>query len=333
MKLNLEEYKELLEKALEKKEIYNTDLNEIKEGLSRIFDKSYKEYNKDLSNDEVSFNRNEVSYIRTKYITIKGPKELYNKYSKNKKYNNEYEYLKPWIDQYLPIFELFERVKTKCQIIKGRKIDPEKQNLDKIYRYSKESEELTKKIFSEISEPVYDYLKNMFNKQYKGVCKIFESSGHKSIYEFYKETPEVFKNYYYSIIKELYDDEGNKIKNFKTKLEKLCDIKAKRVIDNYVNKNVDKVAYIIDNKQLENYVVSELEYQTGMIKSDIHFSFNDDTSFNFSTSIKYNTSKYGMEFVQYPARFYDVISKNEIDKPSEEKMKTIFLQNDNTLKM
>jgi hypothetical protein len=106
-------------------------------------------------------------------------------------------------------------------------------------------------------------------------------------------------------------------------VERYIEDVHRNIVEQYIAKNTAKLALILQKKgEPSKSTLNRAQASRGAIESSLTLTFKDDSQFTMETSIVYKYSTTGKPFVQYPARFTNVVLADgtKMKTPSEEKM-------------
>lgn len=112
-------------------------------------------------------------------------------------------------------------------------------------------------------------------------------------------------------------------KNAEELVQRYIEDAHRNIVEQYIAKNTSKLALIFQKKgEPTKSKLDRAHASRGAIESSLTLTFKDDSQFTMETSIVYKYTATGKPFVQYPARFTNVIlaDGSKMTQPSEEKM-------------
>lgn len=112
-------------------------------------------------------------------------------------------------------------------------------------------------------------------------------------------------------------------------IAQMAEEQVKAQQEAFIEKNLAKVAYIVGAKgNLKSCRVLGSSVSFGAMRGRFRFEFEDGSAFTVENSVRYNVSRYGQPFQQYPLTFHAVTlpDGSQLKHPSKERMDTVFVK-------
>lgn len=323
-----ERYEEAIDKmqaALEAKQIYKPDFEEIKYAVTRFLEKQesnlrFTDYKDELYGAppprmETDEPLSSWSLRTSKKIALHW-----------KKFGDKYKKLVTFTETAAEIHNAMEQLKG--MIVAGRKPKPVDPNKPAPFMKPMASIDSSKKIAAILTQSVdairaeYEvFMKKMIKRDFDNVAKFYNKDTQK--FEFPKEAARDLNRMAY----DFYEPDGYQGKwKARSNVEAVIEKKAKQQVDDilqqFVAKNTSKLALIAQKKEISDHRVLSNSLRNGILENDMVFKFKDGSSFKIYSKVEYSQSKYGKPFLKFPTRFGDVVLADgtRMKGPSEEKM-------------
>lgn len=320
-----ERYKEAIDKmkaALEAKEIYKPDFEEIKYAVGRFLEK--QEHNLRFVDYKVPLYQTEPRGGDL----LDSPWNLRNSKKQAlhwKKFGDKYKKLVTFTETAAQIQEAMEQLKG--MIVAGRKPKPVDPNKPAAFQKPMASVDASKKIMAILQRSVdsiraeYEvFMKKNVQKDLDTLNKYYNKETQN--FEFPKEAARDLNRLAY----DFYEPSGYQKWKIRSNVDDIVEKEAKKQVDyilsQFVAKNTSKLALLAQKKEITDSRVLSNSLRNGILENDMLFKFSDGSSFKIYSKVEYSQSKYGKLFLKFPTRFADVVLADgtRMKGPSEEKM-------------
>lgn len=320
-----ERYEEAIDKmkaAVEAKEIYKPEFEDIKSVVSRFLEKQesnlrYTDYAEEMYQTEPK-----AADVPSSSWNLKNSaKQLLHW----KKFGNKYAKLVKFTETAASINTAMEQLKG--MIIAGKKPKPVDPSKPAPFSKPMASVDSSKKIMAILHagidsvRPEYEvFMKKNIERDFETVTKFYDRE--TSAFKFPKESIKDLNRLAF----DFYEPAGYQKWKLRSNLEDVITKKAQRqvedILSQFVAKNTSKLALIVQKKSISDHRVLSNSLRNGILENDMMFKFEDGSSFKIYSRVEYSQSKYGTPFLKFPTRFGDVVlaDGSRMKGPSEEKM-------------
>lgn len=320
-----ERYQEAIDKmqaALEAKEIYKPDFEEIKYAVGRFLEKQednlrHIDYVEQMFRTEPRGADN----VDTSWNLRNSKKQVLHW----KKFGDKYKKLVTFTETAAEIHNAMEQLKG--MIVAGRKPKPADPNKPAAFTKPMASVDASKQIMSILTQAVngiraqYEvFMKKNVQRDFDNVTKFYDEETKK--FSFPKEAARDLNRLAF----DFYEPDGYQMwkprGNVDAVIEKMAKQQVDDILSQFVAKNTSKLALIAEKKSITDHRVLSNSLRNGILENDMLFKFGDGSSFKIYSKVEYSQSKYGKPFLKFPTRFSDVVlgDGSRMKTPSEEKM-------------
>jgi hypothetical protein len=321
-----ERYEEAIDKmkaALEAKEIYKPEFEDVKTIVGRFLESvesnlRYTDYKEELYGTEPR-----AADITDTSWNLRNSKKQALHW---KKFGNKYKKLVTFTEIAAQIQEALEQLKG--MIVAGRKPKPVDPNKPAAFVKPAASIDASKKIMGILQRSVdsiraeYEvFMKKNVQKDLDNLNKYYNKDTKK--FEFPREAARDLNRLAFDFYEPEYRGQTWKIRsNVDDIVEKKAKQQVEDILSQFVSKNTSKLALLAQKKEITDTRVLSNSLRNGILENDMLFKFSDGSSFKIYSKVEYSQSKYGKPFLKFPTRFADVVLADgtRMKGPSEEKM-------------
>lgn len=326
----------VLRKSFETQEIYNADFGDSKETIARALEYAYNDaqdteyYPKlhALGPDDSARREFFATYEPPSMSGLQGAKKNSAHFAKHR---DTFPMLAKVSAAQFALKGILDTLKP--YIIKGRKPSkPADPNAFVKPMASRDAQKQVMSILTKISEDARRNLHTEITKRISNDVATLKGLGITNGLEYSKRIPaplrllaqDIFKiSSFHSKapVSLKSDEEIDKV------IKKNADRETNDMLDQYVSKNTEKLALIVQKKSaIKTHKVLRVSVRNGILENDMLFEFADGSSFKIYSKVEYALSPRGKYFLRMPTRFTDVIMSDgsRMSGPSEEKMIKTF---------
>jgi hypothetical protein len=321
-----ERYEEAIDKmkaALEAKQIYKPDFEEIKYAVTRFLEKQEDNLRFTDYNEEIYKTEPRAADIPSSSWNLKNSAKQALHW---KKFGNKYPKLVKFTETAAQINDAMDQLKG--MLVAGRKPKPADPNKPAAFVKPMASIDSSKKIMTILRAAVdsiraeYEvFMKKNIQREFDNVSKFYNKDTKK--FEFPKENARDLNRLAYDFYEPAGGYQQWKVRsNVDDVIVKMAKARVEDILSQFVAKNTSKLALIVQKKNITDHRVLSNSLRNGILENDMLFKFGDGSSFKIYSKVEYSQSKYGKPFLKFPTRFADVVlvDGTKMKGPSEEKM-------------